>query len=246
MKHLHISLFSVPFSVNQISTLADFEDCERLQELYLRKNNIPDLSELAYIQVNKHAEINKKTSQCEDYIWNDIGIWMSANLSRLVTTALQNINGLRSCRLSEQCVFGLWGDCLLPDEFWFMLTFCPCYRTCQICGICGWRKILVWSELVQSKNRFEVKKILINKFTSSSYRMAVLRALPNLTKLDNVDVTPEEVNEALRAAVRREEPVYQEPYQEPPVPQQPQQRQQQAPPQQEYRQSSPIREVSLV
>lgn len=104
----------------------------------------------------------------------------------------------------------------------------------------------MWSELVQSKNRFEVKKILINKFTSSSYRMAVLRALPNLTKLDNVDVTPEEVNEALRAAVRREEPVYQEPYQEPPVPQQPQQRQQQAPPQQEYRQSSPIREVSLV
>lgn len=59
MKHLNISLFSVPFSVNQISTLADFEDCERLQELYLRKNNIPDLSELAYIQVNKHAEINK-------------------------------------------------------------------------------------------------------------------------------------------------------------------------------------------
>lgn len=41
------------FSVNQISTLADFEDCERLQELYLRKNNIPDLSELAYLQVSK-------------------------------------------------------------------------------------------------------------------------------------------------------------------------------------------------
>lgn len=39
-------------SVNEISTLADFEECHRLQELYLRKNKIPDLTELAYIQVS--------------------------------------------------------------------------------------------------------------------------------------------------------------------------------------------------
>lgn len=68
--------------------------------------------------------------------------------------------------------------------------------------------------------------------------MIVLRALPNLTKLDNVEVTPEEVNEALRASVRREEPVYEEQYQEPQVPPQ-----QQPPRAHEYRQTSPIREV---
>ena len=70
-----------------------------------------------------------------------------------------------------------------------------------------------------------------------SYRLIVLRALPNLKVLDNVEVTPEEVNDAMRASVRREEtPVYEEQYQEP-VPQ----RQQQ----QEYRQPSPVREVCL-
>lgn len=45
--------------------------------------------------------------------------------------------------------------------------------------------------------------------------MIVLRALPHLTKLDNEDVTPEEVNDAMRTGVRREEPVYEEQYQEP-------------------------------
>lgn len=47
--------FSLHFigSVNNISSLADFEDCEQLKELYLRKNNIQDISELAYLQVSK-------------------------------------------------------------------------------------------------------------------------------------------------------------------------------------------------
>lgn len=50
---MNITLFLLLHSsVNQISTLADFEECEQLQELYLRKNNIQDLSELAYIQVS--------------------------------------------------------------------------------------------------------------------------------------------------------------------------------------------------
>lgn len=78
--------------------------------------------------------------------------------------------------------------------------------------------------------------------------MIVLRALPNLTKLDNADVTPDEVNEAMRAAVRRDEPTYEEPQQhapqQQPQPTQPQQvRQQAAPPAAEYRQTSPMREV---
>lgn len=80
--------------------------------------------------------------------------------------------------------------------------------------------------------------------------MIVLRALPNLTKLDNADVTPDEVNEAMRAAVRRDEPTYEEPQhvpQQQPQPTPPQQvRQQAAPPAAEYRQTSPTREVRSV
>lgn len=75
-----------------------------------------------------------------------------------------------------------------------------------------------------------------------SYRMIVLRALPALTKLDNVDVTPEEVNEAMRQGVRREEPVYEEQYNEP---QQPQQQPARQHPHQDHRQTSPMRDVSL-
>ena len=38
------------FSVNKINTLQPFEDCLKLQELYLRKNNIQDINEIAYLQ----------------------------------------------------------------------------------------------------------------------------------------------------------------------------------------------------
>lgn len=74
--------------------------------------------------------------------------------------------------------------------------------------------------------------------------MIVLRALPNLQKLDNVEVTPEEVQEALKGGgqVQRDEEVYEDAYansqqvqpqahhQQAPPPQQ-----QQQPPQQQYR-----------
>lgn len=43
-------------SVNRISSLADFEDCHKLQELYLRKNNIQDINDLAYLQGLKHLK----------------------------------------------------------------------------------------------------------------------------------------------------------------------------------------------
>lgn len=81
----------------------------------------------------------------------------------------------------------------------------------------------------------------------------VLRALPNLEKLDNVDVTPEEVAEALRGGgvAHREEEAYEDAYsngtaaqqsqnQQSQQQQQPQQQQQQ---QQQWRQQSPVREV---
>ena len=38
------------FSVNSISTLADIQHCKNLQELYIRKNCIPDISEICYLR----------------------------------------------------------------------------------------------------------------------------------------------------------------------------------------------------
>lgn len=81
---------------------------------------------------------------------------------------------------------------------------------------------------------------------SQSYRKIVLKALPRLQKLDNIEVTPEEVSDAVRNPIPQHQPkreeVYEEQYQEPPNYQQQQQSQ---PPQQQYRQPSPIREVSV-
>uniref|UniRef100_A0A182MIH9 U2A'/phosphoprotein 32 family A C-terminal domain-containing protein n=1 Tax=Anopheles culicifacies TaxID=139723 RepID=A0A182MIH9_9DIPT len=134
--------------VNRISTLADFENCINLQELYLRKNNLTDIDELVY---------------------------------------LQNLPKLKYLWLEE-------------------------------------------NPLVDN--------------AGPSYRQIVLRALPNLKKLDNVDVTPEEVSEAMRAPVAQ--PQRHEVY-ENPSPPPPQQQQQQAPvSQQQYRQQSPVIEVGLI
>ena len=38
------------FSVNCISTLADIQHCKNLQELYIRKNQIQDLSEICWLR----------------------------------------------------------------------------------------------------------------------------------------------------------------------------------------------------
>lgn len=43
-------------SVNKISSLSDFEDCNKLQELYLRKNNIKDINDLVYLQGLPHLK----------------------------------------------------------------------------------------------------------------------------------------------------------------------------------------------
>lgn len=103
-----------------------------------------------------------------------------------------------------------------------------------------------------------------------SYRQIVLRALPNLKKLDNIDVTPEEVADALRGVTLQEEEVYEESYnggqqqaQSPqqnnhhqqqyqqdnhPTPPHHQQQNHHQPPvqqQQQWRSNSPVREVSF-
>ncbi|KAH8366830.1 hypothetical protein KR200_005816 [Drosophila serrata] len=121
-------------SVNKISTLSPFEECQKLQELYLRKNNISDINEIAY---------------------------------------LQNLPALRYLWLEEN----------------------PC---CE---------------------------------RTANYRAVVLRALPNLKKLDNVEVTQEEVDEALRGSGGPvvDDEVYEDAYQQQ---QQQQQQHQQSQPQQ--------------
>ncbi|KAH8379517.1 hypothetical protein KR009_005407 [Drosophila setifemur] len=107
-------------SVNKISTLSPFEDCTKLQELYLRKNNITDINEIAY---------------------------------------LQNLPALKYLWLEEN----------------------PC---CDRAG--------------------------------ANYRAIVLRALPNLKKLDNVEVTQEEMDDALRGSggAAPEDDVYEDAYQQ--------------------------------
>ena len=44
-------------SVNKISSLKPFQYCKKLGELYLRKNNIPDLSELKYLQGLQYLKV---------------------------------------------------------------------------------------------------------------------------------------------------------------------------------------------
>uniref|UniRef100_A0A182UJ40 U2A'/phosphoprotein 32 family A C-terminal domain-containing protein n=1 Tax=Anopheles melas TaxID=34690 RepID=A0A182UJ40_9DIPT len=137
------------FVVNRISTLADFENCINLQELYLRKNNLTDIDELVY---------------------------------------LQNLPKLKYLWLEE-------------------------------------------NPLVEH--------------AGPGYRQIVLRALPNLKKLDNVDVSPEEVAEAMRAPVaqpQQRHEVYENPSPPPPVQHQQTSPQQQ---QQQYRQQSPVIEQQM-
>ncbi|XP_036338162.1 adenylate cyclase, terminal-differentiation specific-like isoform X1 [Rhagoletis pomonella] len=140
-------------SVNKITTLQPFEDCHKLQELYLRKNNIQDINEIAYLQ----------SLPALKYLW-----------------------------LEEN----------------------PC---CDRVG--------------------------------PNYRQTVLRALPNLKKLDNVEVTQEELDEALRGGgggsgsgsggTREEEDVYEDSYAQ----QQPTQRYEQpSPPQQQQQQQQQLQQ----
>lgn len=80
--------------------------------------------------------------------------------------------------------------------------------------------------------------------------------MPNLKKLDNIEVTPEEVSEAISgASLQREEDVYEDAYTNNQQQQQQQQHQVQQPPQmhppvqspqQSHRTQSPVREVSFL
>lgn len=47
----------VSLSVNKITTLADFANCYKIQELYLRKNLIADLSEIQHLTNLKNLRV---------------------------------------------------------------------------------------------------------------------------------------------------------------------------------------------
>ena len=47
---LYLKNFFFIYSVNHINTLADFQYCSSLQELFVRNNNIEDLNEVCYLQ----------------------------------------------------------------------------------------------------------------------------------------------------------------------------------------------------
>jgi len=47
----------VSLSVNQISSLKEFSHCSKLQELYLRKNNVHTLEEIVYLKDLKHLKL---------------------------------------------------------------------------------------------------------------------------------------------------------------------------------------------
>lgn len=120
-------------------------------------------------------------------------------------------------------------------------------RTSRNWNISGLKKTLVSIPLVHSKltsNSSQIPTKLISKLPQR-YRKIVLRALPKLIKLDNVEVTPEEVSDALRGPAldagppqqqhQPKEEVYEEDYETA-------YRQQAA--QSSFRGHSPVREVS--
>lgn len=102
-------------------------------------------------------------------------------------------------------------------------------------------ELMYLQNLPKLKNLWLEENPLVDS-AGPNYRQIVLRALPNLKKLDNVDVTPEEVSEAMRAQVAPAQPKH-EAYENPSPPPSSaavQQHHQQ----QQYRQQSPVVERS--
>lgn len=110
--------------MNNIDTLADFQYCHNLRDLFIRKNNIKDLNEVCYLQELPNLR----------------NLWLGEN----------------PCAEKEGYIFCKIIICILQAY---------CYNN------------------------------LICIF--NSYRLTVLRALPNLEKLDDKVVAPEEVQTAL-------------------------------------------------
>jgi cilla- and flagella-associated protein len=83
----------VSLSVNKISTLQDFGGCPRIQELYLRKNNVVDLNEIYHLQPLKYLKV----------LWLSDNPCASDQLYRLfIIKALPQLKKIDSTEISDE------------------------------------------------------------------------------------------------------------------------------------------------
>jgi hypothetical protein len=89
-------------SVNRISTLEDFAYCSALEELYLRKNCVQCLSELAYLQELTNLRVlwlsDNPCSQSHDY--RETVLRYLPNLQKLDNVAVSSEEVRQACRKS--------------------------------------------------------------------------------------------------------------------------------------------------
>lgn len=79
-------------SVNKVTTLIDIAHCSKLQELYLRKNNITDISEIRYLVQLPNLRVlwlwDNPCAETKDY--RDIIIKALPNLNKLDNAEVTN------------------------------------------------------------------------------------------------------------------------------------------------------------
>jgi Leucine-rich repeat (LRR) protein len=80
-------------SVNKISTLKDFATCQKLQELYLRKNNITDITEVRYLTNLPNLKVL--------WLW-DNPCAEAANYREIVINALPNLVKLDNTNITSE------------------------------------------------------------------------------------------------------------------------------------------------
>lgn len=72
-------------SINKISSLKDFQNCSKLQELYIRRNNIRNLAEIKYLQRLPHLKtLWLSENPCADHPnYRQLVLSMLPNLAKL-------------------------------------------------------------------------------------------------------------------------------------------------------------------
>lgn len=80
-------------SINKITTLKDFQHCPKLQELYIRRNNIKNLAEIKYLQNLPHLKtLWLSENPCADH----------PNYRQYVLSVLPNLQKLDNKEVTAQ------------------------------------------------------------------------------------------------------------------------------------------------